>query len=155
MSFHKYKQVYTGTHSHIHLSLLFYPPVANHLRLAPCFFSLIKIVCRDVPGGTAHKNPPANAGDTDSISAPEDTTRLRGTKPCATTTEEHSHQDCTPQLLSPRAAAKEARLPRACAPQREKGLQKAGHTLPLLTTTEKAHRSNEDPVQAKIKEKIN
>ena len=90
VSFHKYKQVHTGTHSHIHISLLFYPPVANHLRLEPCFFSLIRIVCRDVPGGAAHKNPPANAGDTDSISAPKDTTCLRGIKLCATTSEEHS-----------------------------------------------------------------
>ena len=36
---------------------------------------------RDLPDGPVVKNPPANAGDTGSISAPEDSLCCRATKP--------------------------------------------------------------------------
>ena len=54
---------------------------------------------RDFPGGTVDKNPPANAGDTDSIPALEDSTSHGATKAPA------------PGLLSPPTAATEAREP--------------------------------------------
>ena len=60
---------------------------------------------RDFPGGTVVKNPPANVGDMGSIPGPGRFHMLR------------SNWACVPQLLSPCAAAAEAHMPRARAPQ--------------------------------------
>ena len=54
------------------------------------FTEASKIIKWDLPGGPVvkkKKNPPASAGDTHSILAQEDSTRLKATKPCTTTTE--------------------------------------------------------------------
>ena len=71
----------------------------------------------DFFGGTVDKNPPTNAGDTGSIPVPG-----RSHMPRATTTE--------PELQSLQAAATEAWVPRAHAPQQEKP-----HSEKLRTTT--------------------
>ena len=74
----------------------------------------------DFPRGTVDKNLPANAGDTGSIPGP-------GKSHMPWSREAHAPQllslrsrACEPQLLSPRAATTEARVPRARAPQQEK-----------------------------------
>ena len=60
------------------------------------------------PGGAVVKNPPANAGDTDSSPGPGRSHMLQ------------SNKACEPQLFSPCATTSEARAPRAHAPQEEK-----------------------------------
>ena len=50
-------------------------------------------------------------------------------------------------MLSPHAPTTEAQLPRACAPQQEKPLEQAAHTLQL----EKAHMQQQRPSATKNK----
>ena len=63
---------------------------------------------RDFPGGIVEGSACANAGDTGSIL--------------------WNIQACVPQLLSAHAAATEACMPRACAPQQGKSPQREAHT---------------------------
>ena len=67
------------------------------------------------------KNPPANAGDTGL--SPGKIPHAVEQLSLHTTTTEPASRACEPQLLSPCAAATEARVPRARAPQQEKPLQ--------------------------------
>ena len=94
----------------------------------------------EFPDGTEDENPSANAGNTGLIPSLGRSHRPRGN--CA-----HAPQLLKPvypkvhmpQLLSPRAATAEARVPRACAQQtREattRGLSTAGKSSPSLTPT--------------------
>ena len=63
-----------------------------------------------------NKNPPANAGDSGSIPGLERFHML------------WNIQACVPQLLRARAATTEAHIPRACALQQGKSLQREAHT---------------------------
>ena len=73
-----------------------------------------KCVYRNFPDSTVDKNPAANAGDTGSIPGPG---RF------------HSHRTMKP--MSPHAAATEAHVPRAHAPQQKKPSQLEAHTPQL------------------------
>ena len=104
-------------------------------------WSLIFKKIQGFPGGPVVKNPPANAGDMGSIPGPGRFHMLQGS------------WACVPQLLSPRAAATEAVLSGACAPQ-EEPLRLEAHVLqierPPLSATREPACSNKDPVQPKI-----
>ena len=79
---------------------------------------------RGLPGGSAVKNPPANAGDTGSISGSQDPIRFGATKPMcrnhwtrALEPGNHNYWAREPQLEKPIR-------PRACAPLQEKPPQR-------------------------------
>ena len=90
---------------------------------------------RNFPGGAVVKNPPANAGDTDSIPGPGRSHmpwRNEARAPQLLSLRSRAHE---PQLLSPHTATLKAHAPRACAPQQEKPL--------LATTRESPHAAAE------------
>ena len=85
----------------------------------PLYYTEIKYIAQGFPGGSVVKNLPANAGETDSVPHP------------GRSHMQLSNSACVPQLfslysraqepqLSPCAAATEACVPRARAPQQEK-----------------------------------
>ena len=99
------------------------------------------------PGGAVVKNPPANAGDTDSSPGPGRSHMPRSNEaraPQLLSLRSRAHK---PQLLSLRATTNEAPVPRASALQQEKPLQWEAR-VPQL---EKAHVQQQRPNAAKNK----
>ena len=93
-----------------------------------------------------NKNSPANAGDTGSIPGPGTLHML------------WNIQACVPELLSAHAAATEACMPRAYAPQQGKSPQWEAHTpqwrvAPALCNQRKTHESNKDQKTSTAKNK--
>ena len=85
------------------------------------------------PGGSVAKNPPAKAGDTDSVPVP-------GWSPCHGATKPVCHNS------------------RACAPQQKKPLRREGcvpqlRSSPCSLQLERSRSSNQDPAQPNINEK--
>lgn len=109
---------------------------------------MTQIVCEcneeeeDFPGGPGDTNPPARAGDGDSISG---LGRFRMPR---------SKQAPEPQLPSPWAATIKARAPEACAPT-ERPPQGSPHTVmrksPARRNLRKLKHSNEDSAQPRRK----
>ena len=81
---------------------------------------LLKETQGDFPGGAVVKNPPANAGDTDSSPGPGSSHMPRSNQARAPQLLSLRSRDREPQLLSPHATTTEARVPRARALQQEK-----------------------------------
>ena len=75
------------------------------------------------PGGAVVKNPPANAGDTDSSPGLGRSQMPQSNKARAPQLLSLRSRAQEPQLLSLRATTTEACVPRAPAPQQEKPLQ--------------------------------
>ena len=80
-------------------------------------------------GGAVVKNPPANAGDTDSSPGPGRFHMPRSNYACVPQLLSLRSRARMPQLLNLRATTTEAHAPRACAPPQEKPWQWEGHTL--------------------------
>ena len=114
-------------------------PFLVSLSSSDCTFFTSQINhLQDFPGGLEVKNPPANAGDMDSI--PDPGSRI---------------PDPT-KLLSSSVTTPEARVPRAQAPPQEEPLQRETHTLatkrsPHLLQLEKACVQQQRPSITKNK----
>ena len=128
----------------------------------------LKWLCQDFPGGVVVKNPPASAGDMGSSPGPWRSHMPRSNwarAPQLLSLRSRGHE---PQLLSLRATATEACVPRACAPQKEKPSQweacapqkekpwqweafPATKSSPRSTQLEKAHEQKRRPNTAKNK----
>ena len=93
-----------------------------------CLIILLNIenIFQDFPGDAVVKNPPANAGDMGSSRGPG-----RSHMP-------QSNEARAPQLLSLRATAAEARVPRACAlQQREATTMRSPHAATKTQCSQK------------------
>ena len=89
---------------------------AENFHLCPAKVKgTLENTCRDFPGCTEAKNPPANAGDMGLSPGPGRFHMPR------------SNWAHAPPLLRPRATTTEARAPRAHAPQQEKPWQWEAH----------------------------
>ena len=109
----------------------------------------------DFPHGAVVKNPPSKAGDTGSSPGPGRSHMLQSNWAREPQLLSLHSRACEPQLLSPRAATTEARVPGARAPQQEKPLQRSPHTArkssPRLLQLEKACVQQQRPSVAKNK----